>query len=158
MNVTADQFLKIAYDWMCANVAAIEGQWPQKGGWEKWAQGEIIRAINAVDPTAMAQAEQHVYMNPAKSIDFMLNNPETSIADVVLCELKCQSLLNASNFVSGLREDVYYIDHDMKPPFGMASRIVLGFYFTEHFTLPSGFEFTAQTDPTNSVGMCYIKF
>ncbi len=78
-------FLDYVKEWVVNKQTDIANMWPQKGGWEKWAQAEIINFILKKDSTFDILPEQHVYTPPLKAADFLLNN-SSSVTDKVVVE------------------------------------------------------------------------
>lgn len=152
-NISVDQFLAAVYDWMSTHVEAIEANWPQAGGWEAWAQSEIVRYLGHIHPLVIAQREHNVFADPAQRADFLINAPE-HFAENIVVEMKCQSLSNAQNFVNGLANDVYKLDHGLDASYSVSRKLVIGFFFTDHFKLPPGW--VQRIEPTNRIGLCHI--
>ncbi len=153
-TITTEQFLDFTYDWMCANLSGIESSWPQKGGWEGSAQVQIANDLMSALPLLRVERERPVYIEPRNTVDLVVNDPADGAENLLLVEMKCQSLHNAADFVGGLAHDVYRLDHELAEPYRPAHRLVIGFYFTDHFALPAGW--TERPHPGNRIGLCHL--
>lgn len=130
MILTLDQFLAYVVEWANQNVASMKRLWPLPGGWEAWAQAEIAGYINDVDASTSIQREARVYDN-GKRADFLLN-PGTTLqpAQQIVVEMKCESLLNRTAYITGLNKDVTKLQNDLSGPYNTCQKLALGIFFS----------------------------
>jgi hypothetical protein len=151
-TLSYQDFLDGVTKWATANIENIKHQWPQKGGWENWAQGDIYSYFIKQNSTFDILREQAVYTNSALKADFLLNSKSAG-AQKVIIELKCQSLENYQSFDDGLITDTKKI-LGIAPAYHGSALIVLGFYFTQAKTaIPSHFD--SKVLPGNEIGICW---
>lgn len=125
--------------------------WPQKGGWEAWAQAQILSEVLRIDSRYEILREQHVYESPRKAADFLLNG-SSPVPQMTIVELKCQSLENHAQFSAGLANDARKLVYELSPAFHGATLLILGIYFTGHGTIPAFFDSEVLGD--GEVGIC----
>ncbi len=146
------EFIDAVIAWGEANVAKIATKWPQKGGWEGWAQAEICSDILQINNTHDILREQAVFESARKAADFLLNSQIQGVQDVVV-ELKCQSIENYKNFLPGIEADVKKLIKDLKPAYSGSALVVLGIYFTAHDQIPKYFD--KRVLKGGEVGICW---
>ncbi|MCZ8038021.1 MAG: hypothetical protein O9276_07795 [Microcystis sp. LE17-20A] len=153
-TISYKDFISYVLEWGEANVKAIASKWPQKGGWEGWAQAEIYSYILQINNTYDILREQAVYTSKRKAADFLFNSM-TSGAQSVIVELKCQSFENYQNFVPGIEDDVKKLIHELKPAYKGSVLVVLGIYFTEHTRTQIPDYFNKKVLKNGEVGICW---
>ncbi len=147
------EFLDYVEEWIVTNESEIAKAWPQKGGWEGYAQTSIKAFILGKNSTYDILREQHIYTYPGKAADFLLNDSSLQVKDKVIIELKCQSFENYKNFSKGLKEDTTKLIKELKPNYSGATLVVIGIYFTNYPDIPSYFE--KKVLGNGEVGICY---
>ncbi|APE31377.1 hypothetical protein BOX17_10715 [Halomonas aestuarii] len=152
-QISTREFLGYVEEWVNGSYQKIGSMWPQKGGWEKWAQSEIGSFILSQDSTCDLLREQGVYVSKRKDADFLLNGMSMTASDKVVVELKCQSFENYKNFKKGLEEDISKLSRELKPGFSGADLLVLGIYFFQHSDIPPYFD--KKVLDNGEVGMCW---
>jgi len=147
-----EEFLELVAAWVVEKEKEISFMWPQKGGWEKWAQSEIFSYINSKRPSADIMREQPVYGSAKKSADFLLNNGN-HVNEKVIVELKAQSFENYKNFVPELKKDTAKLIKELHPSYNGSALVVLGFYFTNVTQFPDYFSYRAIGK--GEIGICW---
>ncbi len=151
-TMSYNEFIAAVIAWAEANIPKIATMWPQKGGWEGWAQAEIYNYILGINNTTDILREQAVYTSQRKAADFLLNAHNPGVQNVIV-ELKCQSFENYKNFVPGIEADVKKLIHELKPGYSGSALIVLGIYFTAHSSIPDYFDKRVLTG--GEIGICW---
>ena len=122
-------------NWAQDNVDKISRAYALKGGWEGWAQVEIAllledhlahlgRGLNIESMTA--SREVAVYQNPRQFADLVIGVHHGRAQDHIIVELKCESQFNATNFITGIMNDLAKIEDGIKPEYQPAMRFVYG--------------------------------
>ena len=151
-QLSYQEFIDYVKEFIVSNEKAIANMWPQKGGWEGWAQSSIFSFILGKNSTYDILRERHVYTSPAKAADFLLNN-SSPVGDRVIIELKCQSLENCSSFKKGLDDDIRKLARELDSSYSGATLLVIGIYFSEHLDIPGSFD--KEILGTGEVGICW---
>ncbi len=151
-QLSYQEFLENVEAWVLQNETQIGLMWPQKGGWEGWAQASIYANILSHNSTYDILREQHVFVKTKKAADYLLND-SGPVAQKVIVELKAQSFENRGAFVKGLETDVKKLIHDVKPAYSGAALLVVGIYFTAHTKLPP--YFSSKVIGNGEVGVCW---
>ncbi|MBB4744189.1 hypothetical protein BJY16_007648 [Actinoplanes octamycinicus] len=146
------EFIDLVRQWAIANEKRISTKWPQKGGWEEWAKGEIFSYITDQRPSTDILREQRCWAT--KDADFVLNRSAADPSHKVVVEFKAQSYENYTNFLPGLVKDVQKLTKGLVPAYGQATLVVAGLYFTEHRTAIPGY-FTTEALGNGEIGICY---
>ena len=147
-------FIDYVEEWLKEKESDIASRWPQKGGWEGWAQSEIFSFIIKKDSTYDILREQNVYKNSRQKADFLLNNSLTVNKKVVI-ELKCQSFENAKNFGKELTKDKNKLIKDLNPSYSGADLLIVGIYFTDELKdIPEFFQHKVLGK--GEVGICWL--
>ncbi len=150
-SLSWEDFMDYVKAWIVEKQADIANMWPQKGGWEGWAQADLYAWILEKNNTYDILREQSVYTNGRKA-DFLLNNSSTG-AKRVVCDLKCQSLENYKNFRKGLEDDIKKLIGDLKGEYNGSALLVIGIYFTNHGDIPN--YFYKKVLGNGEVGICW---
>ncbi|MGB1586890.1 MAG: hypothetical protein ACPHID_07595 [Thermoplasmatota archaeon] len=124
MVLSVDDVIELTDQWRQKRSGDIARVWPLNGGWEAWAQAEIAAWLLYADHANETLREQRVYANDQRAD--LLVNPTSNGADMIVIELKCQSLPNWRAFVPGLQEDYNKLRGAMRPAYQDAHRLVLG--------------------------------
>ena len=151
-QLSYQEFLDYVEMWVVENETKIAKMWPQKGGWEGWAQAEIKSFILGKNSTFDILREQHVYTSGGKTADFLLND-SSPVGKKVVVELKCQSFENYKNFKAGLENDISKLIKELKPSYSGAALLVIGIYFTDHTDVPDYFDKKILGE--GEVGICW---
>ena len=151
MELSHEKFLKLVRSWIIVNVNSIKNMWPQKGGWESWAQAEIFNYVITENSTYDILREQHVYRNSALAADFLLNK-NSARGSRVIVELKCQSLENHKNFSYGIESDAKKLCKELSDTYSGEELLVIGIYFTSETLIP---EYFSSENITTEVGICW---
>jgi hypothetical protein len=93
--MTPDEFVHHFKKWVTENAAKIYGNFMQKGGWEGWAQVELMNYLNAMGGTTI-QREIPIYVNPKYSADLIVNFQDPVIEHQICIELKCESVFQSA--------------------------------------------------------------
>lgn len=80
--------------WISNNGEKVWTIWLQKGGWEGWAQVEIMSAMTGNNISV--QREMAIYTDPKKAVDFIVNFQSPDVKKQICLELKCESLFQSS--------------------------------------------------------------
>ncbi|MHC4739889.1 MAG: hypothetical protein ACYS9Y_13365 [Planctomycetota bacterium] len=153
-QITYQEFFGYLEEWIAVNESKIASMWPQKGGWEGWAQAEIKTFIVGKDSTYDILREQHVYTSHRESVDFLLND-SFPVSQKAVIEFKCQSFENYKNFKKGLENDINKLTNELKPSYKGAVLFSIGIYFTDHPDIPEYFD--KKVLGSGEVGICWAK-
>jgi hypothetical protein len=149
MELTITNFISYVGQYLSGNIHDIKSTWTQQGGWEGWLQAEICNYINAKGKYTILR-EEAVYASGQKA-DFLLNAMSPPTHQIV-AELKCQSLGNWENFVSGLEHDAEKLSGPLKEKYKGARALAIGIYFTHDGGIPEHFKWQ---DLKDEVGICW---
>jgi hypothetical protein len=146
------EFIAYIKAWAVENEEKIGTMWPQKGGWEEWAKGEIFSYIVKQRPAADILREQHCW-GDQREADYVLNI-NSHASQVIVVEFKAQSFENYTKFLPGLKKDVQKTLSGLTPKYASGTLLVVGLYFTRYKSAVPNY-FTTETLGTGEVGICY---
>jgi hypothetical protein len=134
MIISYNELLNAIGQWANNKANDFQYYWPLKGGWEGWTQTEIAAFILNVDNTSDVEREQHIYTNNYLSTDLLVNaNITANQQQIIVVEMKCQSLQNFNNFLTGIDADILKLHRaNLKPNFQHAQLCVMGIYFDQN--------------------------
>ena len=104
-TISARQFIQATTDWVTPRDKLIGYNWPVNGGWEGWIQVDETAYLLSRDSALEVLREQHVYTNPRKRCDLLLNYSARTENQVVI-EIKAQSLGNTPSFMADVVKDL----------------------------------------------------
>ncbi|WP_372784960.1 hypothetical protein [Phenylobacterium sp.] len=150
MNLTVQHFRDQVIGWVHENTDRIRVVWPLAGGWEAWAQAEIAGHINRHVAEAFIDREPPVYLDGSRA-DLLINNPfQNDASELIVVEMKCESLRNWRAFVDGLRYDAWKLQGAMRMGLGASKKMVIGLFFSpeseEQLAELTGFEIIYPRD------------
>ena len=160
MNLSVPNFCELVLAWANENVDRTRLVWPLAGGWEAWAQAEIAGHINMRVAESFVDREPPVYLDGSRA-DLLINNPfQNGAADLIVVEIKCESLRNWRSFVDGLRYDAWKLSGAMRMGLGASRKVVLGLFFSpeseEQLAELSGFETVYTAD--RAIGVAVLTW
>lgn len=126
--IALDNFIGSVMNWATQNATRFQYFWPLKGGWEGWIQAEISAYILQQDNTIEILREQHIYENPRKSLDLLLNSLEASY-NQILIEIKAESFENRDAFIVGVEDDLNKLENERRPEYKDSTCIMLAVAF-----------------------------
>jgi hypothetical protein len=125
-----DTFEKLVTDWANARNDDFKYYWPVKGGWEGWAQVDIVAFAFRKDTTYDIKREQSIYTDAEKRVDLLLNANEGVDLQIPV-ELKCESFENKGTpFVNSVVKDVNKLGGERKHEFAKCSCVDIAVPFS----------------------------
>ena len=93
--LNVDQTIDFILNWIKYNGEKIWKIWLQKGGWEVWAQVEMMATL-IFDNDVSVQREIAIFEDNRMAVDLVVNFNQQEITRQICLELKCESLFQSA--------------------------------------------------------------
>ncbi|WP_414447873.1 hypothetical protein AB4851_14980 [Burkholderia sp. 22PA0099] len=129
--LSIDDFTLLVQTWAVARSDSFGSKWPVKGGWEGWAQVDLVSEMLQDDPTLDILREQAIYRGGRRRVDLLLNANAMMDDDMIPVEIKAESLQNCSAFVDGVLKDLDKLETQRNAQFSACDCVMMAIAFSQ---------------------------
>jgi hypothetical protein len=129
--LSIEDFTVLVQSWAVTRSDAFGSKWPVKGGWEGWAQVDLVSGMLQEDPTLDILREQPIYRGARRRVDLLLNANAMADDDMIPVEIKAESLQNSAAFVDGVLKDLGKLETQRNAQFSACDCVMMAIAFSQ---------------------------